>query len=80
MELKWLLPDLTDGEISEILDYELPSEALEHWSVYTIRSPKLRPDGKTKVDRWEWAGLPELGNDEGPQVKKTCYFKVMPII
>lgn len=63
MELKWLKPDLTDQEIQEILDYEMPSDALEYNPVYTIRTTKERPDGKGKLDTYEWANLPPLGQD-----------------
>ena len=65
LEQKWLLPDLTDQEIAKFVKYEIPSESLEHWPVYTIRSTKPRPDLKSKVDPWEWPELPPLGNDEG---------------
>ena len=54
------LPDLTDQEISEILDYELLSNALEYWPVYIIRSPKPRPDSKIKTEPFEWVNLQEL--------------------
>jgi putative SOS response-associated peptidase YedK len=64
MELKWLLPDLTDAEVAEMLEYELPSEDLEHWPVFTIRSPKPRPDNKTKTAPYEWADLPQLSGED----------------
>lgn len=60
LEQKWLLPDLTNEEIQEILDYEMPSENLEYYTVYTIRSPKPRPDEKSKIDPYAWENLPEL--------------------
>jgi len=60
LEMKWLLPDLTDQEISEILSFEMPSENMIHRPVYTIRSPKLRPDDKLKTEFYDWAGLPPL--------------------
>lgn len=60
MELKWLLPNLTDQEISEIFDYELPSEAIEYWPVHTIRSPKSRPDEKSKIEPLNGLGCRKL--------------------
>ena len=60
MEQKWLLPDLSDEEIQEILNIELPSEELQYWPVFTIRSPKPRPDAKEKMEKFEWEGLPPL--------------------
>ena len=65
MELKWLNPDSTDQELQSILDFEMPSENLEYWTTWTIRSSKERPDGKGKIERFEWPDLPELGNDNG---------------
>jgi putative SOS response-associated peptidase YedK len=37
LEQKWLLPDLADEEIEEVLDYEVPSEKLRAFPVYTFR-------------------------------------------
>lgn len=65
MELQWLKPDLTDEEIRKTIDYELPSEQLEYHTVWTIRSTKPHPKGGLKTDLFEWANLPELGNDDG---------------
>ncbi|HEU0111635.1 MAG TPA: SOS response-associated peptidase family protein [Flavisolibacter sp.] len=63
LELKWLQEDLSDGEIQEILDYEMPSKELLYHPVYTIRSAKERPDGKSKLEPFDWPGLPPLGNE-----------------
>jgi putative SOS response-associated peptidase YedK len=65
LETKWLLPDLSDAEVQQILDFEMPSEQLRYEPVYTIRTTKERPDGKTKIDSYAWPGLPQLGNDNG---------------
>ncbi len=63
MELRWLNHDLSDEEIAELVDYKIPSSELEYWPVYTIRSSKPRPDEKSKIDPWEWKGLPVLQNE-----------------
>lgn len=63
MELQWLKEDLSDEEIKEILEFEMPSEQLEYHPVYTIRTTNPRPDGKSKLDRYEWPNLPPLGQD-----------------
>jgi putative SOS response-associated peptidase YedK len=63
MEQKWLLPDLTDNEIQDILNFEMPSECLEYSPVFTIRTNKERPDGRGKLDSFDWANLPPLGQD-----------------
>ena len=71
LELKWLEPDLTDEEIQQILDYEMPSEMLQYETVWTIRSQKERPDNKGKLDAFEWPNLPPLGEDE---IKQNVLF------
>ncbi|OIR07664.1 putative SOS response-associated peptidase YedK [mine drainage metagenome] len=58
---KWLQEDLSNDEFKAILDYELPSEDLEYYPVYTIRSAKERPDNKLKNEYYEWDKLPALG-------------------
>jgi putative SOS response-associated peptidase YedK len=63
LELKWLNPDLSDEELNTILDFEMPSEKLEYDPVYTIRTTKERPDGKGKLDSYQWPQLPPLGVD-----------------
>jgi len=60
LEKKWLLPDLTDPEIAEVLDFEFPSEELSYHPVFTIRSSKLRPDEQPKTAAYEWKDLPPL--------------------
>jgi len=63
LEQEWLRPDLSDEAISRLLSYELPSEALHYVPVYTIRTTKERPDGRRKLEPFEWANLPPLGAD-----------------
>jgi Uncharacterized conserved protein len=60
LEQKWLLADLSDEEIQSVLDFEMPAGELEYWPVFTIRSPKPRPDGGVKTDPFEWQHLPAL--------------------
>ncbi|MEO8148540.1 MAG: SOS response-associated peptidase family protein [Bacteroidia bacterium] len=57
---KWLVPDLTDEEIQDILNYEMPSEQLEYHTVFSIRGKTQRPDGKEKNEPFEWQGVPDL--------------------
>ncbi len=57
---KWLLPDLTDIEIGEILNFEIPSDQLEYWPVFSVRSSKPRPDGKEKNEPFYFENLPAL--------------------
>ena len=58
---QWLDEDTTEEGLREILNYEIPSEKLTAWPVFTIRTTKERPDGKSKLDPYEWDKLPPLG-------------------
>lgn len=59
-ELKWLEPELSTGELQELLNYELPAEELEAWPVFSIRTSKQRPDGQPANAPFAWEGLPEI--------------------
>ena len=52
--------DLSDEQYKAILDFEMPSEELNHLPVFSIRTSKPRPDDKAKTEYYEWGGLPEL--------------------
>ncbi|RYY57218.1 MAG: SOS response-associated peptidase [Chitinophagaceae bacterium] len=59
---RWLeKEEMTEDEIREILDFEMPADALDALPVFTIRSAKQRPDNKAKNEYWEWEKLPALG-------------------
>ena len=51
-------------KLKEFTSYEIPSEDLEYWPIWTIRTSKERPDGKMKGEPYEWPNLPPLGTDE----------------
>lgn len=57
---KWIMDDFSDEEYKSILDYEMPSAELEYKTVYTIRSPKPRPDNKRKDEFYQWEKVPEI--------------------
>jgi hypothetical protein len=61
---KWLDEELTQEEYKAILDFEMPSGELDYKTVFTIRSPKLRPDDKAKNEFYQWENLPELEIEE----------------
>jgi putative SOS response-associated peptidase YedK len=61
MSKEFIFDDLSPERYKEILHFEMPSEELDYHPVFTIRSPKERPDGKPKNEYWEWEKLPELG-------------------
>jgi putative SOS response-associated peptidase YedK len=59
---KWVdTQELSEQVYKTILDFEMPSEELQAWPVYTIRSAKTRPDDKAKNELYEWEKLPVLG-------------------
>lgn len=57
----FLSDELTQADYRSILSFEMTAEHLTHYPVNTIRTSKLRPDGKDKHEYWEWEKLPELG-------------------
>ena len=57
---KWVSEGLSDEQYKEILAYEMPSEELNYKTVWTIRSPKLRPDNKEKNEAFQWEGLEDI--------------------
>jgi putative SOS response-associated peptidase YedK len=61
---KWVNEELSLEDYKAILDFEMPSRELDYRTVYTIRSPKMRPDDKAKNEFYEWAGLPALEYEE----------------
>ena len=63
LEQQWLQPKLSDEELQEIMNFEMPPDNLEYWPVFTIRTTKPRPDNKLKNQPFEWANLPPLGSD-----------------
>jgi putative SOS response-associated peptidase YedK len=64
LEQKWLDEDLTDTQIAELVDFEMPADQLKYHPVFSIRTTKPRPDEGLKTDVYDWPGLPALGNDE----------------
>jgi len=58
---KWIDQELPEPEYRQILNYEMNPEQMDYIPVWTIRSPKQRPDGKLKTEYWEWKDLPALG-------------------
>lgn len=60
LELKWLDPGLSDEELRSIINYEMPSDDLEYYTTFSIRSRKERPDGKGKIEEFVWEGVPEI--------------------
>jgi putative SOS response-associated peptidase YedK len=67
MSKQWIEPELPESKYRKILNYEMPEENMNDIPVWTIRSPKPRPDGKAKTEFWEWKDLPALGEKNPPE-------------
>ena len=68
MAINWVNENLSDEELKQMIEFEIPSEELEAYPVFSIRATKERPDYKFKNEPFTWEGLPELGNDD-PNIK-----------
>ena len=64
--LAWLNENNTDVELQDILQFEIPSEELQAWPVYMIRTTAARPDAQEKYMEFAYENLPGL-DDEGPR-------------
>jgi len=53
---EFVAEDLSAERYREILQFEMPSAELDFHTTYTIRSMKLRSDGKQKHEPWSWDG------------------------
>ena len=62
--VKWIDESLTDEELKAMIEVEIDSEDIEATPVYSIRTTKERPDGKSKIEYFNWENLPPLGTDE----------------
>ncbi len=71
--VNWINPTLSDNDIKEILSFEITSDELEAWPVFTIRSDKQRPDNREKFEHFNWPGLPDLGSDEPLPPQKALF-------
>ena len=60
MAMEWVATDLDEQRYRDILHFEMPPEALDFHPVFTIRSPKPRPDDQPKNTIWQWENLPAL--------------------
>ncbi len=67
---EFLDEELSPERYQEILQFEMPENKMEAITVFTIRSSKERPDGKTKNEFWEWEKLPEPGTGD-PVTEQT---------
>ncbi|MEO6671214.1 MAG: SOS response-associated peptidase family protein [Ferruginibacter sp.] len=57
---EFLQDELADMDYRRILEYSMPPQSLDYKTVFTIRGSKLRPDGKSRDELYEWNIPPEL--------------------
>ncbi len=57
---KWLEEDLGEDDYNAILDEKISPDEMDYRTVFTIRSPKERPDGKEKNEEYTWEKLPGI--------------------
>jgi putative SOS response-associated peptidase YedK len=55
---QWLQPGLTDTDIRDILQYELPAGELDYWPVNSVR--RAKPDGAAVIAPAAYEGLPPV--------------------
>jgi putative SOS response-associated peptidase YedK len=74
MEQAWVLDDLSDADMTEIFNYEMPSDEIVHYPVFSIRGGKPQPEGKERDAYYDWEGkLPIYGNDEPPKEQASLF-------
>jgi len=56
---EWLDGSFSEKEYRKLLDYELPSQELEAWTIFNLRTQKLRKDNKGKTDFYDWQIAPQ---------------------
>ncbi len=54
---KWMKEELTQEAYQEIINFEMNQEELNYNTVFSIRTNKIRPDGKRKNEPYQWEGL-----------------------
>jgi putative SOS response-associated peptidase YedK len=70
---EFLVPGLTEERYWEMLAYSIPSEELDYYTIFTIRSSKPHPLGGRKHEPYDWPENPPpaLGTMNPPVKEKT---------
>ena len=58
---QWIDNSSTDGELNNILQFEMDSEGMDYKTVFSLRTANERTDGLGKDAAYIWENLPELG-------------------
>ena len=69
MAEEFISPDLTEDRYREILSFEMPSEDLEYYTIFSVRTAKPHPQSLRKHEPYAWPGLPPLGEMAQPKPK-----------
>ncbi|SEO13878.1 hypothetical protein SAMN05216436_1377 [bacterium A37T11] len=72
LEQAWI-SEITEDDMTEIFNFELPEDGLFFQPVYSLRGGAIRPDGKHKFDYWDWEGLPPLGDDNPRELQRSLF-------
>jgi putative SOS response-associated peptidase YedK len=72
LEKEWL-SDLNEVDMASIIDFRMPEDNLLYYPVYTLRGYPERPDGKHRYDKFDWEGLPPLGNDNPKSLQSSLF-------
>ena len=54
---KWMEEELTPEAYQKIINFEMNQDELNYNTVFSIRTHKLRPDGKRKNEPFQWEGV-----------------------
>ena len=54
---KWMEEELTPEAYQEIINFEMNQDELNYNTVFSIRTNKIRPDGKRKNEPFQWEGV-----------------------
>jgi putative SOS response-associated peptidase YedK len=74
MEQAWVLDDLSDDDMDEFFHFEMPSEAIAHHPVYSIRSRKPKPAGIASDAYYDWGKkLPVYGQEPPPEEQTSLF-------
>jgi putative SOS response-associated peptidase YedK len=74
MEQAWVLDDLGDDDMNEFFHFEMPSDAIAHYPVYSIRGRKPRPEGIIPDAYYDWGKkLPVYGQEEPPAEQASLF-------
>jgi putative SOS response-associated peptidase YedK len=54
---KWIEEELIQEDYQEIINFEMNPDEINYNAVFSIRTNKVRPDGKRKNEPYQWEGL-----------------------